>query len=107
MALLVLSWGALVFAGHSLTALVAGILLLDLSSQAVHISNQNAIYRIRPEARSRLTAGYMTSYFAGGAAGSLLSASAYSRAGWPGVVAAGAAVSALGLGVWVLGRQRR
>ncbi len=44
--------------------------------QGVHITNQTIIYRIHPDARNRLTAGYMTSYFIGGAAGSLISASA-------------------------------
>jgi predicted MFS family arabinose efflux permease len=102
LAILLASWGVMAWAGHSLAALVAGILLLDLSSQAVHISNQSAIYRIRPEARSRLTAGYMTSYFTGGAVGSLASAAAYGHAGWPGVVAVGAGVSALGLLTWVV-----
>lgn len=42
----------------------------------VHITNQTVIYRLHPDARNRLTAGYMTSYFIGGAAGSLISASA-------------------------------
>lgn len=72
----------------------------------MHISNQAAIYRIRPEARSRLTAGYMTCYFVGGAAGSLVSATAYGRAGWMGVVAAGAVVSALGLVTWLVAGRR-
>ena len=85
---------------------MAGILILDLAFQGVHISNQAAIYRIRPEARNRLTAGYMTAYFAGGATGSLLSASAYGRAGWPGVAVVGAVVSGLGLGVWGLAHRR-
>ncbi|MDR3670983.1 MAG: MFS transporter [Holophaga sp.] len=100
--LLLLSWGLLVFGRGSLAALVAGILLLDLAVQAVHISNQAAIYRIRPEARNRLTAGYMTCYFIGGAACSLLSAWAYGFKGWVGVSAAGAAVSALGLITWLV-----
>jgi predicted MFS family arabinose efflux permease len=98
--ILLLSWGALAFAPRSLAALVAGLLLLDLAVQGVHISNQAAIYRIRPEARNRLTAGYMTCYFIGGAAGSTLSASAYGRAGWAGVTVVGAAISAAGLVCW-------
>ncbi len=47
----------------------------------VHITNQTVIYRLHPDARNRLTAGYMTSYFIGGAAGSLISASATCRLG--------------------------
>lgn len=63
-------------------ALIVGILVLDLTVQGVHITNQTVIYRVKPDARNRLTAGYMTSYFIGGAAGSLISASARSmRAG--------------------------
>ena len=100
--ILLLSWGVLAFAPRSLAALVAGILLLDLAVQGVHISNQAALYRIRPEARNRLTAGYMTAYFAGGAISSTLSAQAYTRAGWAGVMAVGAAVSAVGLVAWAL-----
>lgn len=103
--ILLLSWAALAFAPRSLTALVAGLLLLDLAVQGVHISNQAAIYRIRPEARNRLTAGYMTCYFIGGALGSTLSAAAYGRSGWAGVSAVGAAISATGLVCWAIFRR--
>lgn len=103
--LLLVSWGPLALVRHSLAAFVLGVLLLDLAVQGVHISNQAAIYRLRPEARNRLTAAYMTSYFLGGAAGSLASAAAYSRFGWPGVVAVGAAFSACGGGVWTVARR--
>jgi len=101
LALLLLSWGVLALGKGSLAALVAGILLLDLAAQGVHISNLHAIYLIRPEARNRLTSGYMTCYFIGGAACSLLSAWAYGHAGWNGVAAAGAGVSSLGLAAWI------
>ena len=82
--LLLLSWIPIAFAKQSLWALIAGILILDLAVQAVHVTNQSVMYRIMPDARNRLTAGYMTSYFIGGALGSLLSASAYQHAGWYG-----------------------
>ena len=65
--------------------------------QAVHVTNQSVMYRIMPDARNRLTAGYMTSYFIGGALGSLLSASAYQHAGWYGVAAAGGVLCLLNL----------
>jgi predicted MFS family arabinose efflux permease len=106
--LLLGSWIPLALARSSMGAFLAGVLLLDLAVQGVHISNQAAIYRIRPEARNRLTAAYMTSYFLGGAAGSLLSAAAFSHFGWMGVVAVGTAMSACGMIVWavVKGRMR-
>lgn len=70
-------------------------LVLDLTVQGVHITNQTVIYRIHPDARNRLTAGYMTSYFIGGAAGSLISASAWQHGGWAGVCLAGATIAPL------------
>jgi predicted MFS family arabinose efflux permease len=76
-----------------------------LTVQGVHITNQTVIYRLKPEARNRLTAGYMTSYFVGGAAGSLISASAWQHAGWTGVSIAGASFAALNLLVWWRGYQ--
>lgn len=105
--LLLLSWGATAAGQYSVLALIVGILILDLTVQGVHITNQSVIYHVMPEARNRLTAGYMTSYFIGGAAGSLISASAYQHAGWTGVCIAGAIVSSLGLLVWWLGYHKQ
>ncbi|MCQ6513350.1 MFS transporter, partial [Vibrio parahaemolyticus] len=76
---------------------IIGILVLDLAVQAVHVTSQSTLYRIMPEARNRLTAGYMTSYFIGGALGSLLSGYADERAGWEGVAIAGVSLTALSL----------
>lgn len=105
--LLLLSWVAIAFGQFSAIALIIGILVLDLTVQGVHITNQSLIYRMMPEARNRLTAGYMTSYFIGGAAGSLISASAYQHAGWNGVCIAGASIALLNLVVWWRGYQRQ
>ncbi|WP_225085580.1 MFS transporter [Pectobacterium colocasium] len=98
--LLLLSWGCIGLGIHSIAALLIGIIVLDLAVQGVHVTNQSVIYRMMPEARNRLTAGYMTSYFIGGALGSLLSASAYQHWGWLGVCGAGAIISLLNLMVW-------
>ncbi|MFQ3433233.1 MFS transporter [Enterobacter bugandensis] len=105
--LLLLSWAAIWYGHVSVLALIVGILVLDLTVQGVHITNQTVIYRVKPEARNRLTAGYMTSYFIGGAAGSLISASAWQHAGWSGVCGIGAIVAALNLVVWWRGYHRQ
>ena len=94
------SWGMTALGAHSLAALIVGILLLDLAVQGVHITNQSVIYSQMPEARNRLTAGYMTSYFIGGAFGSVLSANAFHFAGWYGVCAAGVVMTLLNLLIW-------
>ncbi|EPL9571846.1 MFS transporter [Providencia rettgeri] len=101
--LLLLSWLPIGLAKHSLVAFIIGILVLDLAVQAVHVTSQSTLYRIMPEARNRLTAGYMTSYFIGGALGSLLSGYAYERAGWEGVAIAGVCLTALSLIIWAIG----
>ncbi|BBE76088.1 MULTISPECIES: MFS transporter [Phytobacter] len=103
--LLLLSWLAIAWGQSSVLALIVGILVLDLTVQGVHITNQTVIYRVKPEARNRLTAGYMTSYFVGGAAGSLISASAWQHASWTGVSIAGGSFAALNLLVWWRGYQ--
>ncbi|WP_342754077.1 MFS transporter [Pantoea sp. MBD-2R] len=103
--IMLVSWGITALGSHSLIALIIGIILLDLAVQGVHITNQSVIYRSMPEARNRLTAGYMTSYFVGGAAGSLISATAFQHAGWYGVCAAGAFITVLNLLSWWRGSR--
>lgn len=92
---------------HSLLALIIGIILLDLAVQAVHVTNQSMILNLRPEARSRLTAGYMVFYSIGSATGSIASTSIYAYSGWTGVCILGAAVSALALIFWTLTRHMK
>ncbi|HET6909409.1 MAG TPA: MFS transporter [Mycobacteriales bacterium] len=101
-ALLVLSWVLLWLGRDGIGWLVAGILLLDVGTQGLHITNQGAIYRLRAEARSRLTAAYMAMYFAGGAAGSALSAELYAAHGWDGVTIAGAVFATAAFVVWLI-----
>jgi len=105
LAVLLASWLPIAFGHACVLPLVAGVVLLDLGAQAVHISNQNAIYRIRPEARSRLTAAYMTSYFIGGSLGSVASAWAYAYAGWHGVSVCGALAGLGAAAAWAARRR--
>lgn len=109
--LLLGSWGLLALGGAggawSLTALLAGVITLDLAAQAVHISNQNLVYAVRPEARNRLNSAYMTSYFVGGAVGSALTSAVWGAAGWAGVCTLGAGLAAVTVALWVAERGRR
>ena len=82
------SWGLLALGASSLVALIAGLVVFDAGIQGSHINNQDAINRLRPEARSRMTTAYMVSFFAGGVLGSMLSATVYAAAGWDGDVRA-------------------
>jgi predicted MFS family arabinose efflux permease len=99
---LLASWGLLVLGGHSVPALIAGIMLLDLGVQGIQISNQSAIYALRPNARSRLTTAYMVAYFAGGASMSAAASALYASDGWNGVCVLGAVVATVGLAIWLV-----
>ncbi len=105
--LLLGSWGLMAFGQVSVLALLAGILVQDLAIQGVHVTNTSSIYRLRPEARSRLTAGYVTCYFIGGASGSLVSSWLYAHFGWPAVVIAGAVLATLTLAYGALAPSAR
>ena len=103
---LVLAWVPLVFAQVSLAALLIGVLVLDLAVQLVHVSNQNAVIALRPEARNRLNAGYITCYFIGGALGSLLGTQLFQAHGWNGIVVAGLVIGGVALVVWLWVERR-
>ncbi|MET8824633.1 MFS transporter [Streptomyces sp. NPDC004610] len=100
LALLALSWLPLALTRSSLWALAAGVILLDLAVQAVHVTNQTVIYELRPDAGSRVIGGYMVCYSIGSALGALGGTALYSAAGWGAVCALGAGFSCLGLAVW-------
>ncbi|MFI0260745.1 MFS transporter [Streptomyces sp. NPDC017056] len=106
LALLAASWLPLAFTRSSLWALVAGVILLDLAVQAVHVTNQTLIYALHPDAGSRLIGGYMVFYAIGSATGAIAATSLYAAAGWGAVCALGAAFSCLGLVLWAFTRHR-
>lgn len=96
------SWLPIALTHSSLWALLLGVITLDLGLQAVHVTSQSMIYSVRPEAQSRLTAGYMLFYSIGSALGSIGSTAMYAWAGWAGVCWLGAGINAVALGYWWL-----
>jgi predicted MFS family arabinose efflux permease len=99
---LLASWGLLALGKGSVFALIAGIAALDLGVQAMHISNQSAVYSLHGQARSRLTTAYMVAYFMGGVVLSAITSTLYSSGGWGAVCALGAITAALGLVAWLV-----
>ncbi|EJM30922.1 MULTISPECIES: MFS transporter [Pseudomonas] len=103
------SWLPIALTQSSLWALLLGVITLDLGLQAVHVTSQSMIYSVRPEAQSRLTAGYMLFYSIGSALGSIASTTMYAWAGWPGVCWLGAAINTVALLYWwsTVAKQKR
>ena len=92
---------------HSLVWLIIGVLALDVGVQGLQVTNQSMIYRLAPEARSRINSAYMVCYFAGGAIGSAVGSSIYQSHRWAGVCVLGAAIGAAAIAGAVLDALRR
>lgn len=100
--LLVAAWLPLALTGQSLWALAAGIIVLDLAGQAIHVTNQSMIFSRHPDAHSRVVGCYMMFYAAGSGLGAMASTRMYAAAGWLGVCALGAGVSLAALLFWAV-----
>lgn len=84
-------------AALSVVGLAVSAILLDVAVQANLVMSQRVIYGLDPAARGRINAGFMTSIFVGGAAGSFLGALIYVQGGWGWVAATGAMLGTLAL----------
>ncbi|MBA8840157.1 MFS transporter [Ochrobactrum sp. RH2CCR150] len=100
LALMLVAWAPIALLGQSLLWLIVGVLIIDFGLQAVHVTNQAMIYRVRPDAQNRLTAAYMVFYSIGSASGSAVSTWVYAHAGWNGVCLLGAGISLVTLVFW-------
>ena len=102
------AWGLMALdSGRALVPLVLGVVVLDLGVQGVQVANLSTVYRLRPEARSRITMAYTGTYFLGGAVGSAASGAAYATGGWLAVCAVGTVFATLALVVWAAVPRRR
>ncbi len=91
--LLLMSWTSFFFAKVSLMFYVIGFGLINWGLALIHTSNQNIIFNLRPDAKSRLNAIYMTLYFAGAASGSAIGIFAWRHGGWVMTCSAGLALT--------------
>lgn len=99
--LALVSFGLLALGGHLLILLILGVVVLDLGIQGTQVTNQSEIYRLRPEARSRITTAYMVAYFVGGSIGSATAALVYDQSGWLGACLLGAAYIVIAFLLWL------
>ena len=93
------------FAGRSVVLVVVVVVALDIALQVIGILNQLRVFAVSHEARSRLNTAYVTTNFIGGALGSAAATALWSVGGWTAVTGAGAALSAVALLVWAVGRR--
>jgi predicted MFS family arabinose efflux permease len=88
--------------------LVIGVLGMDAGVQSNLLINNSVIYGLLPQARSRITAVFMTTMFLGGAFGSVVAAHAYAAWGWAGAIGTAEVFTAIAALAWLAtGRYER
>jgi predicted MFS family arabinose efflux permease len=83
LSLQLLSIATFYFTGNHLYLFVAGIILIDIGQQSIHVTNQTRIYAILPEARNRLNTVFMSVSFVGASCGSALGLWLWENGQWP------------------------
>lgn len=95
LSLLILAWIPLFFAQKFLILYAVGVILAYFGLSALHVLNQNLVYRISAQARSRINSIYMTLYFGGAALGSFIAVYKWKHSGW-------IACASIGLGMAII-----
>ncbi len=90
----------------SIIGIVAGIVLLDLGLQGVHVSNQTRIYAFMPEARNRMNTVFMTVSFLGTSIGSGIGLWVWGIGKWTGVCIAGLIITGIAIVIYSLTYNR-
>lgn len=103
--LLLLAWFCFWLGSSSLMWFLVGMLVIDLALQGLHITNQSVVLQLEPQARSRLNAVYMTSYFIGAASGSALGSLAWRLGGWHAICIVGVVLTLLAGMVFLYDRK--
>ena len=97
-----LAWLLSQFGRVSLGWLLAGVVVMDVGTQAQRILNQTRAFDLSAEARSRINTAYVAGNFVGAALGSLPAALLWSAGGWTAVTVTGGGLSLLALAFWAL-----
>ncbi len=77
------SIAAFYFTGSNLYLFIAGIIIIDIGQQAIHVTNQTKVYSLVPEARNRLNTVFMSISFVGASIGSAVGLWLWDKGQWP------------------------
>lgn len=101
------AWLLMIPAGGAigLPALIVGLALMGIGQQAALNSSQAVVFSLRPEARGRINAVFMGTFFLGGTLGSAATAALWPLAGWTGACLLGAGLAAAALALYLLFRR--
>lgn len=88
-----------------LPALIVGLVLMGIGQQAALNSSQAVVFSLRPQARGRINAVFMGTFFLGGTLGSAATAALWPIAGWTGACLLGAGLAAAALVLYLVFRS--
>jgi predicted MFS family arabinose efflux permease len=98
---------AFYFTQSHLFLFVAGIILLDIGQQAIHVTNQTRIYALIPEARNRLNTVFMSVSFVGASVGSAAGLWLWDKGRWPMFCLGSALVIGINILIYYFYKQRQ
>ncbi len=98
---------AFYFTQSHLFLFVAGIILLDIGQQAIHVTNQTRIYALIPEARNRLNTVFMSVSFVGASVGSAAGLWLWDKGHWPLFCLGSALVISTNILIYYFYKQRK
>jgi predicted MFS family arabinose efflux permease len=101
------SIAAFYFTQSHLFLFVAGIILLDIGQQAIHVTNQTRIYALIPEARNRLNTVFMSVSFVGASVGSAAGLWLWDKGRWPMFCLGSALVIGINILIYYFYKQRQ
>lgn len=102
---IILSILIMFFFQESVIAMMSGVLLLDIGAQGLQVTNVAMMYTLDETVHSRINTIYMTSFFTGGALGTLIGILCWQLGGWNWVMAQ-MLLFALGV-IWLLFKEKK
>ena len=91
------AWVVAFLYGHTYPGLIAAIILVDVGTQCLQISNQSGSLQQLPQATNRVNTIFMTTFFVVGSLATFLAGQSWNYFGWTGVCCVGAAFAVISL----------
>ena len=95
--LMILAWVFMYFLQDCYAGYIVGIVVIDIGMQCVQISNQTCALSLDMHASNRINTIFMTTYFVGGALGTLFAGTFWHSFGWAGVTCTGICLAGISL----------
>lgn len=101
-----IGWGVAYLFGFTYPGIIAAIVIVDIGVQCLQLSNQSACMTEVPEAASRASSIFMTTFFIGGSLGTFCAGQGWDALGWTGVCIVGALFALIALAITLTDKEK-